>query len=113
MSTPLSRQRSETRRAVGVILDEDAGEEADAGAYLAHERARLERSQRGGEHALELADAPCELLALEDVEVRERRSADCRVSRIGEAVAEDRARDPSSQNGAATRSAAMTPPSGR
>ena len=65
---------------------------ADAAAHLAGGRVVGERAQRVEQRLLELAPARDQALALEDLDVGERRRGARRVAGVGRAVAEDRVR---------------------
>ena len=78
--------------------------------HLRDARQLRERRERRGEHRLGVAHALEQALALEDVEVRERRDAGGRVARVRAAVEERRRA--LAQNGSRTRPDAITAPSG-
>src|SRR5207245_3864360 len=72
----------------GVWIESDADEHARAASHLADERMVGESRKRRKQLSLELARPGKEPLALEDVDVRERRGADGCVSRVGLAVSD-------------------------
>ena len=116
--TPAARAPWPARQRAGLPLanlcaELDGGHRPHAAADLGHELVVRKRGERVKQRPLLLPPALKQAVALEHRDVRDRSGTARGVPGIGHAVPEDRRRPGSRQNGSATRSEIMTPPSGR